>query len=839
MNRIIHTKRIFVVFILAILLYGVIYIHRVTFYAESEKTTSDYATYQEEERLITTHIGYGLEHIKVSGLSSTNRCNNDSNANELSPQMINILSVPSQQNIRVINYTYPNSQGWNRQTLTKFVQRYEADHPGWVVLAGVNGDFYDWKAHDPALPYHTTGTTLSDEELLRAVESKSVGYKNDGSTTPFVIDENLRFTTYHILTIYDEIGDIIATFPVDKINELPTENELAVYYTYRSNVYVPGESFPTQYIQTQVNVPENISYIVEKPVRCLPTDEPELYARGSISKVDAEETLLQFGQFAIVTKNQDIQSKLSIGTTIRVQKQVIGELEDCDQIIGVGSTLMEKGMISENNSDGMRYDRHPRTCIGVKEDGTMMFFVIDGRQKSNGMSGMTQDEQGVLLAHYGCYEGVNIDGGGSSTFGVRNEYGEFVIMNTPSDGNERAVSNVLLIVAPELELQLSQYRDTSVCVSSPAISQDLSIKNVEIEIGGKTKQVTFDESGFSLDFTDLTPDTLYELHYSYDIEYKGVSEHKIGRIQTFTTGKPKPIIQKATFDIVNYQVVIDIDIKDIYQAIYLVSYECGSLFGFLNVYENQSVAYPLHQFDNLEVLLTIDYKVLSTPSEKTQMVQRCTWYPKDIQIEQYYEVDQIKIQSYIEEVNKQINQLENFEKIVEKIQYIHEQINQFHTKQDIIQYKEEKMNHLLEKGNTILGVQDILNQVTIDLDDAFSKLEIDAICNDALAKIEECIFQQEIIDYKEKVTLDLDDLIVGKTYTKKNQKVANEIIAQAKESIQNASSKAEIDKIYQNTCSRIQTIQLKGCQSNGYIYFILMANMLFLSMGILKIKKTK
>ena len=52
--------------------------------------------------------------------------------------------------MRVINYTYPNSQGWNRQTLSKFVQRYEADHPGWVVLAGVNGDFYDWKAHDPA-----------------------------------------------------------------------------------------------------------------------------------------------------------------------------------------------------------------------------------------------------------------------------------------------------------------------------------------------------------------------------------------------------------------------------------------------------------------------------------------------------------------------------------------------------------------------------------------------------------------------------------------------------------------------------------------------------------------
>lgn len=839
MNKRNRTIRVLMLFVLGILLYGAISTNLVSFYAENEKTTSDYATYQEEERLVMNQLGYGVEHIKVSGLSSTNRCNNDTSANELSQQVINVLSVPSQQNVRIINYTYPNSQGWNRQTLSKFVQRYEADHPGWVVLAGVNGDFYDWKAHDPALPYHTTGTTLSDEELLRAVESKSVGYKNDGSTTPFIIDENLKFTTYHVLTVYDEIGDIVASFPVDKINDLPMENELAVYYTYRSNVYVPGEAFPTQYTETKVKVPEGISYIVEKPIRCLPTDEPELYARGSISKRNTEEVMLSFGQFAIVTTNQDIQEKLSIGTTIRVQKQVIGELEDCDQIIGVGSTLMEKGVISENNSDGMRYDRHPRTCIGVKEDGTMMFFVIDGRQKSKGMSGMTQDEQGVLLAHYGCYEGVNIDGGGSSTFGIRNEQGEFVIMNTPSDGNERAVSNVLLVVAPELELQLSQYRDTSVSVSSPTISKNLNIKNLEIQIGEEVKQVTFDESGFTVDFTNLTPDTTYELHYQYDIEYKGVMEHKIGRIQTFTTGKPKPIIQKARFDILNHQVYIDIDIRDVYQAIYLVSYECGSIFAFLNEYENQSVMYPLHQFSHLEILLTIDYKVLSTPSDKTQMIQTCTWYPKDIQIEQYYEEEQKKIENYIEEVNAQINQGENIETIVEKIEYIHEQINQLSTKEAIIQYKEEKINHLLEKDHTILGVQDIIVQATFDLDKVFSKEEIDAIYNDALEQIEQCIFQYEIAEYKIKILFDLNDWLVGKTYTKKNQKKVDEIIEQAKESIQNAQSKIEIDEVYQETCLKIQSIKLKGCQSNGWIYFILMTNLAFILMGIVKIKKQK
>lgn len=140
---------------------------------------------------------------------------------------------------------------------------------------------------------------------------------------------------------------------------------------------------------------------------------------------------LVFGQFAIVTDNQEIKNYLEIGRTIRVQKEVIGDMAACDQIMAVGSTLVQNGEVSTDNSDGMRQDRHPRTCIGVKEDGTLMFFVVDGRQQDNNMYGMTQDEQGAMMKYYDCYQGFNNDGGGSSTFGVRNENGEFVIMNSP------------------------------------------------------------------------------------------------------------------------------------------------------------------------------------------------------------------------------------------------------------------------------------------------------------------------------------------------------------------------------------------------------------------------
>lgn len=197
----------------------------------------------------------------------------------------------------------------------------------------------------------------------------------------------------------------------------------------------------------------------------------------------------------------------------------------CDQIMAVGSTLVQNGEVSTDNSDGMRQDRHPRTCIGVKEDGTLMFFVVDGRQQDNNMYGMTQDEQGAMMKYYDCYQGFNNDGGGSSTFGVRNENGEFVIMNSPSDGEERTNSNALLIVVPELKLNFSELEDDSVKLSYGNLSKGIEIENVMVTINGVTKEMKTNE----FIFDGLTPNTICELNYSYDIIYNGVKASNVGK----------------------------------------------------------------------------------------------------------------------------------------------------------------------------------------------------------------------------------------------------------------------------------------------------------------------
>ena len=90
--------------------------------------------------------------------------------------------------------------------------------------------------------------------------------------------------------------------------------------------------------------------------------------------------------------------------------------------------------------------RAPRTCIGIKADGTIVLLVVDGRQDPVSV-GMSMCELAETLVNLGCVNAVNCDGGGSSTFISQREGGELTVKNIPSDGTERATLGGLLVVS--------------------------------------------------------------------------------------------------------------------------------------------------------------------------------------------------------------------------------------------------------------------------------------------------------------------------------------------------------------------------------------------------------
>ena len=111
------------------------------------------------------------------------------------------------------------------------------------------------------------------------------------------------------------------------------------------------------------------------------------------------------------------------------------------QIVKDGINIAAESDSLEGTYHGFSVVKHPRTGIGFSKDSTKIFlFTVDGRQESS--SGMSLAEFGKLMLNEGVYQGLNLDGGGSTTMVINNK-----LVNHPSDKTgERPVGNCLIVI---------------------------------------------------------------------------------------------------------------------------------------------------------------------------------------------------------------------------------------------------------------------------------------------------------------------------------------------------------------------------------------------------------
>ena len=86
--------------------------------------------------------------------------------------------------------------------------------------------------------------------------------------------------------------------------------------------------------------------------------------------------------------------------------------------VGGGPVLLQNGKIFITNEQEMMFagkainDKHPRTAMGYTKDGKLIILMIEGRNKNAGGATLTQEAQ--IFKNLGCWEALNLDGGGSS-----------------------------------------------------------------------------------------------------------------------------------------------------------------------------------------------------------------------------------------------------------------------------------------------------------------------------------------------------------------------------------------------------------------------------------------
>ncbi len=160
---------------------------------------------------------------------------------------------------------------------------------------------------------------------------------------------------------------------------------------------------------------------------------------------------------ALTIKNGELLSRGSLyrgyfGVT-KDGKPIIGEkggdaiISNLQMAVGGWQFLLKDGMPLDFDMENEYCSTsHPRTLIGITEDGDVIIAVVDGREVNKGVSsGASMENCAWLMASLGAQTALNLDGGGSSTMVVK-DGDEFVVKNNPSDGSPRPVINSILVV---------------------------------------------------------------------------------------------------------------------------------------------------------------------------------------------------------------------------------------------------------------------------------------------------------------------------------------------------------------------------------------------------------
>lgn len=275
------------------------------------------------------------------------------------------------------------------------------------VVAAINGDFYDMNATDA--PVHSN---ISASGGVRTLTPSSLAFTmTDGAAA---IERLL--STSQLVRPAD--GRTVA---INGVNSPAVGNGVTLFTqawgTYRlDGVLGTG--------------PVRLLWLRDGRVQRASTAVADV--AGPIAIAQGESIVAARGTAAV-----DQLAAFAVGDQLRVD---VAASNAPDLAVGGSDQLVTNGSltVSEQVTAG-------RTAIGISADGTRLFFVsIDGRRAD--AVGMTLQELARLMRDIGAWNAINLDGGGSTTLVGRPAGSDAIrVLNRPSDGNERLVSNALVI----------------------------------------------------------------------------------------------------------------------------------------------------------------------------------------------------------------------------------------------------------------------------------------------------------------------------------------------------------------------------------------------------------
>ena len=310
---------------------------------------------------------------------------------------------------------------------------------GYRVVAGINGDFYNVST---GLPIGMVVT----EGLLRSSDAGyyAIGFRADGSAIlgkPGVkVSANLGYA------VDDGFGNSTELVrPVAAVNKARTNSGLYLY-TYDFNAkHTTGTTEPGINVVCTVEqgklaigstVTLRVDRVEETAVTSLAPDQIVLSAN------------LQADSY-YTTALQNIPQGSELTLTVSANDG----WEDVEYAIGALYCLAENGAVVPNLAAGS----NPRTAVGQKADGTLIFYTIDGR-KTGYSIGASLTQVGERLLELGCQTVLCLDGGGSTNLAVTTpDSTTATIINRPSETGRKVTNQVFLVASDRASGDLDHF----------------------------------------------------------------------------------------------------------------------------------------------------------------------------------------------------------------------------------------------------------------------------------------------------------------------------------------------------------------------------------------------
>ena len=366
-----------------------------------------------------------------------------------------------------------------------------AEGQGYKVLAGINGDIFDTSTGTPK------GLTINQGNIITSgyAPDRSLTFDSEGKASM----QNINLT-YGLKGFINSTQTIVTTTPAitntsdDGIEVViaPEESNTISNVTQKEfttnigffNVPQGGSNGLHLFNRHYSKSTKTAGHCVEVVIDTGSSDNIQLKVnntiKGVVKLVQMNTCNTPIGESEVVlsavenSTSAPTLNNMAVGSQVEISVTDNNNtgLENAVEAMGIYYSIVANGVIDTTGTNP-----NPRTVVGIKEDGSLVLYVLDGRQPavSNGL-GLIETARHMISL--GCVSAFNMDGGGSSVLYARLPGLESIatLKNSPAQSSERSVSNGLLFV----------YKNTGTSIAEnlnvyPELTLSMSGADVQIE----------------------------------------------------------------------------------------------------------------------------------------------------------------------------------------------------------------------------------------------------------------------------------------------------------------------------------------------------------------------